>query len=209
MFQIPFSSSVWSRLTQIVVRRLVGLAHDHDFWDHQHLLHATLGWMVSQRFVFSSLSLSLSLDDASDTPPSVLSLSLPLDLQHTALGLLWWAGGALGVFISWTGKRNFVPAMVYVLSSFSSSPFSPRRRLTSRFALGSSRFIMTGYAFGGHVQKMMISSMVHKILGSVSSRSSLSFVPSVHSDAPTVFVWSAVTLWAQQASSELLRSSLF
>ena len=60
------------------------------------------------------------------------------DLQHTALGLLWWAGGALGIFISLRGQRNFAPAMV---------------------------FIMTGYAFGGHVQKLMISSMVHKILG--------------------------------------------
>ncbi|BEI95079.1 hypothetical protein CcaverHIS631_0100280 [Cutaneotrichosporon cavernicola] len=33
------------------------------------------------------------------------------DMQHTMMGVLWWAGGLLGVFLSRKGKRSFVPAI--------------------------------------------------------------------------------------------------
>ena len=29
-------------------------------------------------------------------------------------GVLWWAGGLLGIFLSRGGKRSFVPAVMYV-----------------------------------------------------------------------------------------------
>lgn len=34
------------------------------------------------------------------------------DMQHTMMGVLWWAGGALGIFLSRGGKRSFVPAVM-------------------------------------------------------------------------------------------------
>lgn len=36
------------------------------------------------------------------------------DLQHTSLGVLWWAGGALGMFLGRNGKRNIIPAVIIV-----------------------------------------------------------------------------------------------
>lgn len=33
------------------------------------------------------------------------------DYQHTAMGILWWAGGILGILLSRKGKRTFVPGL--------------------------------------------------------------------------------------------------
>jgi hypothetical protein len=44
------------------------------------------------------------------------------DTSVPTVGVLWWAGGALGVFMSMGGKRHWVPAMVCVHSSSSSDP---------------------------------------------------------------------------------------
>lgn len=37
--------------------------------------------------------------------------------QHVSLGVLWWAGGALGIFLGRNGKRNVVPAVIIVRCS--------------------------------------------------------------------------------------------
>ncbi|TFK48450.1 hypothetical protein OE88DRAFT_1684485 [Heliocybe sulcata] len=60
------------------------------------------------------------------------------DMQHTVMGVLWWAGGALGVFLSRNNNRSVVPALVIVL---------------------------TGWAMSEHAQALMISTKVHSTFG--------------------------------------------
>ncbi|WRT67344.1 uncharacterized protein IL334_004314 [Kwoniella shivajii] len=60
------------------------------------------------------------------------------DMQHTMMGVLWWAGGLLGIFLSRNGKRSFVPAVI---------------------------IIMTGWGMSAHEQALMISSKIHALFG--------------------------------------------
>ncbi|ORY28304.1 putative membrane protein [Naematelia encephala] len=60
------------------------------------------------------------------------------DMQHTMMGVLWWAGGMLGIFLSRKGKRSFVPAAI---------------------------IIMTGWGMSAHEQALMISSKIHALFG--------------------------------------------
>ncbi|KAF9650068.1 hypothetical protein BDM02DRAFT_3155048 [Thelephora ganbajun] len=60
------------------------------------------------------------------------------DMQHTILGVLWWTGGMLGLFLSRNGQRNVIPALIVII---------------------------TGWAFGGHAQALMFSTMVHTMFG--------------------------------------------
>jgi hypothetical protein len=64
------------------------------------------------------------------------------DLQHTSMGVIWWAAGLVGVWLSRTRdgrpKRNLIPAMV---------------------------IFMTGWAMSAHPQHLPISTMVHTVFG--------------------------------------------
>ncbi|RSH93923.1 hypothetical protein EHS25_006575 [Saitozyma podzolica] len=60
------------------------------------------------------------------------------DMQHTMMGVLWWAGGMLGIFLSRNGRRSFVPAVI---------------------------IIMTGWGMSAHEQALMISSKIHALFG--------------------------------------------
>ncbi|KAJ7780282.1 hypothetical protein DFH07DRAFT_950326 [Mycena maculata] len=60
------------------------------------------------------------------------------DMQHTILGVLWWAGGLLGIFLARNNKRNVVPSIILIL---------------------------TGWAMSEHAQHLMISTKVHAIFG--------------------------------------------
>ncbi|KAL8277314.1 hypothetical protein RQP46_010267 [Phenoliferia psychrophenolica] len=60
------------------------------------------------------------------------------DMQHVSLGVLWWAGGALGIFLARNGKRNIVPAII---------------------------ISMTGFAMSAHAQSLEFSTNVHKLFG--------------------------------------------
>ncbi|KAF9525129.1 hypothetical protein CPB83DRAFT_860057 [Crepidotus variabilis] len=60
------------------------------------------------------------------------------DMQHTILGVLWWAGGLLGIYLSRNNQRNVVPGLIICL---------------------------TGWAMAGHAQALMISTMVHAMFG--------------------------------------------
>jgi len=60
------------------------------------------------------------------------------DMQHTILGILWWCGGILGLFLSRNNQRNVVPGVIIV---------------------------MTGWAMSEHAQALMLSTMVHTAFG--------------------------------------------
>ncbi|EMD39097.1 hypothetical protein CERSUDRAFT_112790 [Gelatoporia subvermispora B] len=60
------------------------------------------------------------------------------DMQHTILGILWWTGGALGIFLSRNNQRSVVPSLIIIL---------------------------TGWAMSDHAQALMISTKVHAIFG--------------------------------------------
>lgn len=66
------------------------------------------------------------------------------DIQHTVMGVIWWAAGLLGMWLAMGrrdrggGKRNFVPGFV---------------------------IFMTGWGMSGHPQHLMISTAVHTFFG--------------------------------------------
>ncbi|KAF8887343.1 hypothetical protein BD779DRAFT_1611563 [Infundibulicybe gibba] len=60
------------------------------------------------------------------------------DMQHTILGVLWWAGGILGIFLARNNQRNVVPGLIIIL---------------------------TGWAMSEHAQALMLSTKVHALFG--------------------------------------------
>ncbi|KAI0091561.1 hypothetical protein BDY19DRAFT_931111 [Irpex rosettiformis] len=62
----------------------------------------------------------------------------PKDMQHTVLGVLWWAGGLLGILLSRNNQRTVVPSLIIIL---------------------------TGWAMSEHAQALMISTRVHTMFG--------------------------------------------
>jgi hypothetical protein len=62
------------------------------------------------------------------------------DYQHTAMGIIWWCGGLLGMFLSRGGRRSFIPSLL---------------------------LIYTGWAMSEHVQELAVSTKVHYMFGLV------------------------------------------
>ncbi|KEI40963.1 uncharacterized protein L969DRAFT_364761 [Mixia osmundae IAM 14324] len=62
------------------------------------------------------------------------------DMQHVGLGVLWACGGAVGVWLSRSGKRSVLPGIIIA---------------------------MTGFAMSGHAQPTMLATEVHKAFGYV------------------------------------------
>lgn len=61
------------------------------------------------------------------------------DYQHTAMGIIWWCGGLLGMWLSRkNGQRSLLPAIL---------------------------LIFTGYAMSQHAQHLQISTKVHAMFG--------------------------------------------
>ncbi|RXW24851.1 hypothetical protein EST38_g1006 [Candolleomyces aberdarensis] len=60
------------------------------------------------------------------------------DMQHTILGVLWWTGGILGIFLSRNNQRSIVPSVIIIL---------------------------TGWAMSSHAQALEMSTMVHGMFG--------------------------------------------
>lgn len=61
------------------------------------------------------------------------------DFQHTLMGIIWWCGGMLGMWLSWKrGTRNVLPAVL---------------------------LIYTGYAMSEHSQHLKILTKVHAMFG--------------------------------------------
>ncbi|KAJ7725246.1 hypothetical protein B0H14DRAFT_3002964 [Mycena olivaceomarginata] len=65
------------------------------------------------------------------------------DMQHTILGVLWWAGGLLGILLA---RNNKVFILVVLLWR-------------------ESNLILTGWAMSEHAQHLMISTKVHAMFG--------------------------------------------
>ncbi|CAG8470512.1 13603_t:CDS:2 [Funneliformis caledonium] len=60
------------------------------------------------------------------------------DYQHTALGIMWWAGGLVGFYLSRNGKRNVFPGLV---------------------------ILFTGFVMSTHAQMLEVSTLVHSVFG--------------------------------------------
>jgi hypothetical protein len=64
------------------------------------------------------------------------------DLQHTAMGIIWWCAGLVGIWLSRTRdgrpKRNLIPGIVILL---------------------------TGWGMSAHPQTLPLSNMVHQVFG--------------------------------------------
>ncbi|KAJ7089836.1 hypothetical protein B0H15DRAFT_839435 [Mycena belliarum] len=60
------------------------------------------------------------------------------DMQHTILGVLWWAGGILGIYLARNNRRNVVPGVILIL---------------------------TGWAMSEHEQHLKLSTKVHAMFG--------------------------------------------
>ncbi|SMR56763.1 unnamed protein product [Zymoseptoria tritici ST99CH_1E4] len=64
------------------------------------------------------------------------------DLQHTTMGIIWWAAGLVGIWLSkdrhGRPRRNIIPGIVIA---------------------------MTGWAMSSHPQELMLSTMVHSVFG--------------------------------------------
>ncbi|KAF5362445.1 hypothetical protein D9756_002412 [Leucocoprinus leucothites] len=60
------------------------------------------------------------------------------DMQHTILGILWWCGGILGLWLARNNQRNVVPSVIIIL---------------------------TGWAMSEHAQALAISTKVHATFG--------------------------------------------
>ncbi|KAF8443531.1 hypothetical protein BGX38DRAFT_1199654 [Terfezia claveryi] len=64
------------------------------------------------------------------------------DIQHTSMGIVWWATGMLGLWLSWSNngqpRRNVIPGIVIIL---------------------------TGYAMSAHTQHSPLSGAVHTVFG--------------------------------------------
>ncbi|EMC97321.1 hypothetical protein BAUCODRAFT_138636 [Baudoinia panamericana UAMH 10762] len=64
------------------------------------------------------------------------------DLQHTSMGIIWWAAGLVGIWLSrdraGRPKRNLVPAIV---------------------------ILMTGWAMSAHPQDLEVSTKIHTVFG--------------------------------------------
>ncbi|CAN3358479.1 hypothetical protein DICA1_E29976 [Diutina catenulata] len=60
------------------------------------------------------------------------------DYQHTAMGIIWWCGGLLGMWLSRGNRRSWVPSVI---------------------------LIFTGWSMSEHVQHSVISTKVHLVFG--------------------------------------------
>ncbi|RIB26838.1 hypothetical protein C2G38_2063735 [Gigaspora rosea] len=61
------------------------------------------------------------------------------DVQHTLVGIMWWSGGLLGIYLSRKGiKRNLIPSLI---------------------------IIFTGYILSQQAQQLDISSEIHRMFG--------------------------------------------
>ncbi|KAG9224185.1 hypothetical protein CCMSSC00406_0004684 [Pleurotus cornucopiae] len=54
------------------------------------------------------------------------------DMQHTILGVLWWTGGLLGIFLARNNQRNVVAGVIIILTGWAMSEHAQRLKMSTR-----------------------------------------------------------------------------
>ncbi|KDQ26475.1 hypothetical protein PLEOSDRAFT_1057036 [Pleurotus ostreatus PC15] len=54
------------------------------------------------------------------------------DMQHTILGVLWWTGGLLGIFLARNNQRNVVPGVIIILTGWAMSEHAQRLKINDQ-----------------------------------------------------------------------------
>ncbi|KAF9497747.1 hypothetical protein BDN71DRAFT_1387007 [Pleurotus eryngii] len=54
------------------------------------------------------------------------------DMQHTILGVLWWTGGLLGIFLARNNQRNVVPGVIIILTGWAMSEHAQRLKMSTK-----------------------------------------------------------------------------
>ncbi|CAK9436212.1 uncharacterized protein LODBEIA_P07700 [Lodderomyces beijingensis] len=54
------------------------------------------------------------------------------DYQHTAMGIIWWGGGLLGMFLSRGNRRSFIPALLLIFTGWSMSQHFQHSEISTR-----------------------------------------------------------------------------
>ncbi|KII86016.1 hypothetical protein PLICRDRAFT_44469 [Plicaturopsis crispa FD-325 SS-3] len=79
------------------------------------------------------------------------------DMEHTILGILWWAGGIMGIWLSRKNQRSVVPGLI---------------------------ILITGWAMTQHAQALMLSTKVHSMFGNTLMAAGFSHIIEVCFVAP-------------------------
>jgi len=89
------------------------------------------------------------------------------DLQHTSLGILWWSGGALGIWFSRHKRRSMIPAILFVLTGWAMSAHAQATETSTKVhtcfgytlvAAGAARMIEIGVA--GSKRQQLLSDVI-------------------------------------------------
>ncbi|GES79386.1 integral membrane protein [Rhizophagus clarus] len=54
------------------------------------------------------------------------------DYQHTALGIMWWTGGIVGIYLSRNGKRSIIPGLIIFFTGFAMSAHDQSSEISTR-----------------------------------------------------------------------------
>ncbi|SMN19758.1 similar to Saccharomyces cerevisiae YNL237W YTP1 Probable type-III integral membrane protein of unknown function, has regions of similarity to mitochondrial electron transport proteins [Maudiozyma saulgeensis] len=68
------------------------------------------------------------------------------DYQHTAMGIIWWAGGILGIYLGRNNKRTFIPSLLIIFTGWSMTQHSQRLIISTKVHLFFGIVLMIGGA---------------------------------------------------------------
>lgn len=107
-------------------------------WIRKHQLHNNSSSMRSQEFYDSTVMMLWGIVNTFTEHRWGREAWNMGDYQHTAMGIIWWGGGLLGMYLSRNNQRSFVPALL---------------------------LIFTGWLMSEHSQHLVISTKVHALFG--------------------------------------------
>lgn len=109
-------------------------------WIRKHQLHNNSPSLKSQEFYDSTVMMLWGIVNTFTEHRWGREAWNMGDYQHTAMGIIWWGGGLLGMYLSRNNQRSFVPALL---------------------------LIFTGWSMSQHSQHLEISTKVHSLFGIV------------------------------------------